>query len=33
VHDLAPLVYHPKVKGFVHTALESFDLTTVWLDA
>jgi peptide/nickel transport system substrate-binding protein len=32
VHDLAPVVYHPKVKGFVHTALESFDLTTVWLD-
>jgi peptide/nickel transport system substrate-binding protein len=33
VHDLAPVVYHPKVKGFVHTALESFDLTTLWLDA
>lgn len=33
VHDLAPVVYHPKVKGFVHTALESFDLTTVWLDS
>jgi len=27
------VVYHPKVKGFVHTALESFDLTTLWLDA
>ena len=33
VHDLAPVVYHAKVKGFVHTALESFDLTTLWLDA
>jgi peptide/nickel transport system substrate-binding protein len=32
VHDLAPIVYHKKVKGLVHTALESFDLTTVWLD-
>jgi peptide/nickel transport system substrate-binding protein len=33
VHDLAPVVYHPKAKGFVHTALESFDLTTVYLDS
>jgi peptide/nickel transport system substrate-binding protein len=32
VHDLAPVVYHQKVKGLMHTALESFDLTTVWLE-
>jgi len=32
VHDLAPVVYHAKVKILFYKDLESFDLTTLWLD-
>jgi peptide/nickel transport system substrate-binding protein len=32
VHDLAPVVYDKKVKGFAHTSEESYDLTHIWLD-